>query len=167
MVATALIAAAVAMWKLWQPSPTFVSSLLETVSLKLPVPLWLCIIGLIPLLAWVGFGIRRLMTPAYERKFGEAMLDGVVWKWRYQDHVPQRPIPYCASPKSGTGICKTELILQHDPGALQSNFRCPSCNMVVQTIVGTPILLTRNTKRSRQTWKTVVGESASRCTRTF
>ena len=79
------------------------------------------------MIAWIVFLMHRYRTPAYERKFTELEIDGLIWKWQYKNHLPTKPIPYCPTRLNGR-ICKTELNVRHNPEKLITNFRCPACN---------------------------------------
>jgi len=107
--------------------PEFWKRLWQTLSAVYEVPLWLCILAWTPVIAWIVFLIGRYRIRAYERKFTELEIDGLIWKWQYENHLPTKPIPYCPRRPNGT-ICKTELIVRHDPETLITNFRCPACN---------------------------------------
>ena len=118
--------------------PEFWKALAQTLSAVYEVPLWLCILAWTSVIAWIVFLIRRYRTPAFERKFIELEIDGLIWKWQYENHSPTKPVPYCPTRPNGR-MCKTELIVRHNPETLTTNFRGPACNNDPHPgIVGTP-----------------------------
>ena len=62
----------------------------QTLAAVYEVPLWLCILVWIPMIAWIVFLIRRYRTPAFERKFTELDIDGLIWKCGNTKTIGQR-----------------------------------------------------------------------------
>lgn len=97
----------------------------------LEVPAWMLLLSLLAAGLGLAHLIREKIGPRHERLYREEEIDGIVWRWDYQNGAVSHLRGFCAKPG-----CDTELMLTEQEGSAESGVRsfrgttiyCTACN---------------------------------------